>query len=981
MKLVAEEVLDAAGGGDVTELRRFDKNSLTDTLCDGLGCNCLHYAARQGGADILEFLVKERGFPGYKRSNVGATAAHDAAAAGNLEALQWLIQYGGCNVDDQDGTGATVLHLAARFRHTRITEWLLDVQHADVSKRTASNGLPLHFAVVGGDYDAVKLLVDEDPTTVNYQLSNGATATYLAAQEGQLEILRLLIQDYRGNVKMKAYDGMSCVHAAAQSGHLDCVRFLVGEEKCNANDRDFDGETPLHYAASQGHALVIDWMMKMGGARVTLDNLGGSPLHNAAESNQTECVKVLISNGCSTEITDNNGLTAAELARKCFNDKCANLIETFQPQSQFVIDEDVAYLHSVQSPRPAPQPGHSVVTNGYTSNYPLYTTHVQPEPLHNGFTVNGTQGQAVKVTVHSGIGNQRKPTGRQSPVRARSPVGYQLQQQPVINGTFLTDGRGETEDTGSVSARADSDEFPVGIPRNFSQDWSVDSKLNRGNNSQSGSSSSLSSLSHLDDAIAVATQEVEKDKITQNASIYRKSEKQVLLPAHHGNILLEENPYASVASVSKQTQNKTEFALLGQRESKSVTFQTKTSYIKTDTKMDESVKGVNEQNERDNLSVIKPLTGNTAVTAEKINSNGYHHDISEDSKVGNGVHEKSGSVLITQHVTNIYTHTAPQNARSHVTNLEMFRDNTHAMVNGNPTLLATGDVYHADISSAAPQSIPSAPPPPVISSVPVSKPKENLISKPMEDDFIKPTHNAPKILGYGNQTTSVPAPHTAPVIPQQPPPPPPAPTITHVNSNQERSAPLSPPPEPQLGSGNQPAFVPAPPPPPPPPAVGSQSVVRNSVSEAVKRKSASLPARLVNQERQVDFFESDSKVELTGEWDPKNFVDKVPNKESLPAWKVQLQARQIAEKTMKETLEHRKVEERECRFKNMPAWKRALVERKEKEAEARAEEEKRIQEQQAQKKAGTKRVPAVNVTPSTSDDGELAPWQRELQKR
>jgi len=36
-------------------------------------------------------------------------------------------------------------------------------------------------------------------------------------------------------------------------------------------------------------------------------------------------------------------------------------------------------------------------------------------------------------------------------------------------------------------------------------------------------------------------------------------------------------------------------------------------------------------------------------------------------------------------------------------------------------------------------------------------------------------------------------------------------------------------------------------------------------------------------------------------------VDKVPNKADLPSWKVQLQARQIAEKAMKETVEKRKV--------------------------------------------------------------------------
>ena len=50
-----------------------------------------------------------------------------------------------------------------------------------------------------------------------------------------------------------------------------------------------------------------------------------------------------------------------------------------------------------------------------------------------------------------------------------------------------------------------------------------------------------------------------------------------------------------------------------------------------------------------------------------------------------------------------------------------------------------------------------------------------------------------------------------------------------------------------------------------------------------------------------------SKAELAGEFDPKNFVDQVPNKDSLPSWKVQLLAKQIAEKYMKETLEQRKV--------------------------------------------------------------------------
>lgn len=57
----------------------------------------------------------------------------------------------------------------------------------------------------------------------------------------------------------------------------------VTEQGCNPNDRDLDGASCLHFAATNGRAAVVAWMIKTGKAKVSLDNLGGSPLHNAAE--------------------------------------------------------------------------------------------------------------------------------------------------------------------------------------------------------------------------------------------------------------------------------------------------------------------------------------------------------------------------------------------------------------------------------------------------------------------------------------------------------------------------------------------------------------------------------------------------------------------------------------------------------------------------------------------------------------------------
>ena len=57
-----------------------------------------------------------------------------------------------------------------------------------------------------------------------------------------------------------------------------------------ANERDFSGSTPLHYAAASGQSDCLTWLLK-NGASITLDNLGGSPLHDAAEQGHLEVME------------------------------------------------------------------------------------------------------------------------------------------------------------------------------------------------------------------------------------------------------------------------------------------------------------------------------------------------------------------------------------------------------------------------------------------------------------------------------------------------------------------------------------------------------------------------------------------------------------------------------------------------------------------------------------------------------------------
>lgn len=86
-------------------------------------------------------------------------------------------------------------------------------------------------------------------------------------------------------------------------------------EKCGISpmERDNDGATPVHFAAARGrylankclqvhydlfllnmytgHTPVLKWLISHG-ARIEKDDLGGTPLHDAAEHGQLEVHKL-----------------------------------------------------------------------------------------------------------------------------------------------------------------------------------------------------------------------------------------------------------------------------------------------------------------------------------------------------------------------------------------------------------------------------------------------------------------------------------------------------------------------------------------------------------------------------------------------------------------------------------------------------------------------------------------------------------------
>src|SRR3989454_1416685 len=183
----------------------------------------------------------------------------------------------------------------------------------------------LFRSIENGDFEEFSRLVDAGiDLSANNKL--GETPLYVAAEKGQLEMAKRLIAK-GADPKARTPNGETVLHAAAMIESTSLMTALIeaGADKNSANN---DGETPLHWAAMTGTFLAVKALADAGADLDAQDlRTGNTELHAAASHNDIVLIHYLLSKNVRTDIRNNNGLTALELARAGGRASAVRLLE------------------------------------------------------------------------------------------------------------------------------------------------------------------------------------------------------------------------------------------------------------------------------------------------------------------------------------------------------------------------------------------------------------------------------------------------------------------------------------------------------------------------------------------------------------------------------------------------------------------------------------------------------------------------------
>lgn len=359
----------AAMNGNFSTVERLIKEGFDVNTSQGDGTTALHWAASRNDLRMT-LLLLEAGAEVKAQTRLGRiTPLFMAAQSGNAEIIQALLE-SGADSASASGIGTTPLMLAAASGSAESIDALVNAG-SDVNARDANQGqTALMFAAARGRAEVINVLAKSganldaksnvmtqarDPKGSSSDKNKGSkvlalggmSALHFAAREGHLDALRELVEAGADVNSQTASDKMSTLTLAIINGQFDMAKYLL-EKGADPSTASIEGTTAL-FAALDTRWAARGWyptpklnnedmgyleLMKMlvhHGANINARMNGrmwmrivgpsGGPTYEgdtsfmrAAQANDVEAMRFLLSNGANPSITTSTGVNALMLA-------------------------------------------------------------------------------------------------------------------------------------------------------------------------------------------------------------------------------------------------------------------------------------------------------------------------------------------------------------------------------------------------------------------------------------------------------------------------------------------------------------------------------------------------------------------------------------------------------------------------------------------------------------------------------------------
>uniref|UniRef100_A0A3B5BJ14 Ankyrin repeat domain-containing protein 16 n=1 Tax=Stegastes partitus TaxID=144197 RepID=A0A3B5BJ14_9TELE len=312
------------------------------------GDTLLHYAARHGHLDIVEYLIQRLDMDVEVYNNDYKRPLHEAASMSHEDCVSFLLQRGAA-VDSLKKADWTPLMMACTRRNLGVIQELLShgadpalrnkdgwnsfhiacregdplvVQHLlhavpDIWRtESKTRRTPLHTAAMHGCEEVVGILLDRCGYTPDGTDSCGVTPFMDAVRNGHISVARLLLEKHQASPTASDILGAQPLHQVSVTGQDEALRFLVQELHVDLNQRATGIQlTALHYAAKEGHTSTIQTLLELGADLHVRDKKGRTALHMSCIGQHAAAARTLLLLGLK-DSEDASGTTARQLASR-----------------------------------------------------------------------------------------------------------------------------------------------------------------------------------------------------------------------------------------------------------------------------------------------------------------------------------------------------------------------------------------------------------------------------------------------------------------------------------------------------------------------------------------------------------------------------------------------------------------------------------------------------------------------------------------